>query len=639
MNEQIMKHFNEGISKDDPHINYLVNGFMYHIHFDKISSFWKNYLTSDHNINIKEVPNTYSPVIIDCISPLEISIDAIVKIVDISIKEIGELLDSNQKIDYKCYVFKNINDKTKRRLYFANFSMKTKIIRTALIEKLRKIISSGTNCTRIESILIPESIDFFDKKGGYLLQGIVNNTKFKKIESETFSHANKYKSDMNYNAYEIHRETYDDVDLHAIIFSIKNRKDRIIAKSSIKNYFQNQQNVIEISDYVNLKKSISYMTRDISSLSSEIRRDYSKDINFVNKSITIMEGFRNLTRMCDKAIEKSIVNIKNNPLIVSYMDSYRDINIFSYSPVLNFNCKIDEEFMEKQICKVVYGTILDEKFSNKSLKDNRNSTTIAKTINKTFLKKMKDQNILMIIDADDVTNGYVQISDQFEGIHEEQEEEKNEEEEDEKNEEEDDEKNEEEDDEKNEEEDDEKNEEEEDEKNEEKEDEKNEEEEDDEEKNEKRDEENNEETPITEEQSDDYENIEEGLQKTNKSEKSKVQQKTNTISKHLIEKNNLKNWIENHIVSEPNTNTQKIKIYKHYELDCECFQKKSTRLSYTTFLKDFPDVIKESKKFPFFKSKKIKADSEVNQKLHQSNGISEKNIYLRCYSGIAYISH
>ena len=414
MNEQIMKHFVPGLSEENPDTNYFVEGRIYHITPDKLCSFWEDYLKYEHDLVISEIPHSFSPVIIDCSSQSKISIEEIIKMVDLSVKEIDSLICSDEKMDYKCHVFEKMDDNTKLRLYFTNFSIKTKVIQNILIEKLRTLISSGTNWLVIEKVSIPETIHFFDKKGGYTLQGTVNKSKFKRNNFASFTDANKYKSGMNFIAYDKYSKTNSDSDLQAVIFSIKNRKERKTVKSSIKIYPKINENVTRVTDYSNMKNKITQISIKIGILLNKFVKFHSNDLHFIQISNDVIRGLKGLKNICEKNIGESIRNNKRNFSYITYVDENRDFNIFIHKTTYVINNTANLLLMHSENNKIVYDTFLNDGFSKNSLKDVDSANNFCETINKKIKKNMKGKNILVNINPKEKKNNrIVEIENEY----------------------------------------------------------------------------------------------------------------------------------------------------------------------------------------------------------------------------------
>ena len=159
MSEKILNHFEFCLADNKLDNNYLFDGVEHHLPMNKIYDFWNDYLSIEHDLDIKEIPNDSAPIIIDFWPMLEPTNVVIGKICEKIVNEIKNLVTYNS--DYRCFIFKNIEDTTKLRLYFAYFIMDMNVVNTILIEKLHEIFSND----KIQGISIPNVINFFDTKG------------------------------------------------------------------------------------------------------------------------------------------------------------------------------------------------------------------------------------------------------------------------------------------------------------------------------------------------------------------------------------------------------------------------------------------------------------------------------------------
>ena len=250
MSEKILSYFVPGLSDDDnKNIDFMVNDLEYHLPIGKMYDFWNDYFLLEHNLIIKEIPSNYMPVIIDFCQISEIDNTAIGKFCERLTEEIKDMLDCTTA-DFKCYVFKKIEDPKKLRIIFPHFFMKRKIICTLLYKSLYDRYVDGTVENKILSLYIPFYVDLFDERHGYKFHGLVDKTKFKVIKNLNFNHINKgIKGGILYNTYCSLLEKYQNEILIPIIFSINNKKLIAKTKYPVKNKLRYgaelcQQNII-----------------------------------------------------------------------------------------------------------------------------------------------------------------------------------------------------------------------------------------------------------------------------------------------------------------------------------------------------------------------------------------------------------
>ena len=224
MSERILSHFISGLAHDNMNINFMINGEERNLPLNKIYDFWNDYLSLEHDLDIKEIPSNYTPIIIDILPMVEIDTVTIGKICEKITNEIKALL-INYYFDYRCFIFQNVEDNMKLRLYFTYFWMDNEVINDTFIKRLLEIFSDDL----IRGLSIPNVINLFDVRSGYKLYGIVKNSKFKTIENVKFSFVNKDIKEGNvYITYFSLLKKYRNDQLYPIIFSINNQKPAAI---------------------------------------------------------------------------------------------------------------------------------------------------------------------------------------------------------------------------------------------------------------------------------------------------------------------------------------------------------------------------------------------------------------------------
>ena len=236
MSEKILSYFIPGLTKDDnKNIDFMIGNFEYHLPIGKMYDFWDDYLSLEHDLKIKEIPSNYMPVIIDLCRITEIDNISISKICERITGEIKDMLDCITT-DFKCYVFKKIEDPKRMRIIFPHFFMKRKIICTTLYNSLYDRYVDGTIENKIESLQIPFYVDLFDERNGYKLHGLVDKSKFKPVKNLNFNLINKgIKNGILYDTYSSLLGKYQNINLIPIIFSINNKKIIIKSKYPVKN--------------------------------------------------------------------------------------------------------------------------------------------------------------------------------------------------------------------------------------------------------------------------------------------------------------------------------------------------------------------------------------------------------------------
>lgn len=300
-----------------------------------------------------------------------------------------DLFITTQKINFKCYVFKKSDDKPIKKLYFTHFFAKTKMMQTVLIEKLRKIKSTGLTNLGIENIFIPTSISFFDKNGGYTLQGTVNKSKFKKLSEVNFSDPNKYKNDSNYITYQSLINTHSNLDLQPIIFSIKNEKDYILDKTSLKTGKNDTNILIENKTLHKVKSICTNLSEDVNSIFYTMREVYPREIDMINKTNNCIRNLRDVKKLCENIIE-----INKNIVPIVSTDSINNTSIFIYnSPVVYYRLNmdintlnVDGRLLEPKKIKAIYETIL-----NKNRENMHDRNILISDINESIEKVMNQE--------------------------------------------------------------------------------------------------------------------------------------------------------------------------------------------------------------------------------------------------------
>lgn len=236
MSEKILSYFTPGLLQDgNQYINYIIRDQEYRLPILKICDFLNDYLSLEHDLNIKEVSSKYSPIIIDFCPFIEIENNLIGEICGKIVDEIKNIVDCTT-FDFKCYVFKKIEDPKSLRLIFPGFFMKRKIICNLLYKALCERYLSGTSINKIQNLHIPFHIDFFDERNGYKFHGAVDKMKFKIVKELNFSLVNKgIENGMFYNAYRLLSGKYPKEKLIPIIFSINIKKPVANSEYSVEN--------------------------------------------------------------------------------------------------------------------------------------------------------------------------------------------------------------------------------------------------------------------------------------------------------------------------------------------------------------------------------------------------------------------
>ena len=175
-------------------------------------------------------------------------------------------------------------DSKKLRFIFPHFTMEKNIINSILFKLLHEKLINKLNS--IKELIIPSSVEFFNRKSGYILYGLVNGGKFKTCENLSFNFINKgLKSGIIYNTYISLSKKYTNEDLYPIIFSINNPKYNAVSKYSLKicktiNMNQLNNTYVPTSNLINFVNTDEGINQKI--LSRPIFLNYSPIINIKN---------------------------------------------------------------------------------------------------------------------------------------------------------------------------------------------------------------------------------------------------------------------------------------------------------------------------------------------------------------------
>ena len=381
MSEIILNHFNPGVAKDDnTHINFLIDDLQYYLPIEKFYDFWEDYLSTEHNLVIKEIPSYYTPIVIDFWSFLELNNSSIGETCGKIVEEIKENLKCTT-FDFKCCIFKCTKNPKKIRIIFPHFFMEKSVINSLLIDSLRRRYMNKSNNNMTDELFIPNSIEFFDEKNGYMFHGIVNNNKFKPISNLTFGLVNKgIKSGMIYNTYSILSGKYTNEKLYPIIFSINNQKPLAISKYPLK---EDLPYSIELCKTYNMN-SLSCIGGNTLILRDCLSKSKNESTNVPSSVLLNVVNVVDKINQINQKIQK-ISSHSNNDLLTL---SYKPPIFLSYIQNNYFNNFLDE------------GRIIELQSKNKQ--------NVLGKIYK-YTEKIKSSGCLQQNNLKDITSDYVNL--------------------------------------------------------------------------------------------------------------------------------------------------------------------------------------------------------------------------------------
>lgn len=356
MNDKILNHFTPGPSKDEKtQIDYLIEGFEYHLPINKFYDFWCDYLSIDHNLIVFEIPSNYTAVIIDFWAFSELNNKSLGDICAKIIEKIKKIVTCTA-FDFTCYIFKNTEDDKKIRLIFPHFFMKKSIIDGILFNSVHKKYLGETSKLKMRALSIPSVVNFFDERSGLNLYGIVNRSKFRTIKRLDYSFVHKhYEEDIFYATYSSLSKQYANKKLYPIIFSININKPILKSILNTKNKPRYIKDVLEYS-FMNQFKNI-YSVNEPIMYNCLLKCDNDNVEVSATDLRSVFHNFEKLNRVYGE-FEKincsrvPILNSKNYDTIPSSSITIINLNFFENN--LNLGRKDRDLEKKKTILESIY---------------------------------------------------------------------------------------------------------------------------------------------------------------------------------------------------------------------------------------------------------------------------------------------